>query len=92
MSLLTISTNMKILGYILGYVRKILKNLSCALCADALICKDNLIVYYLTLNRLKDKGDLIYPSEVVVKVIKMCESVFEGSICGDYYLRPGMSH
>ena len=66
-----------------------MKNLSYAVCADALICKGNLNVYYVTLTRLKDKVCLIYPSEDV-KVIKMCESVFKGSICGDYYLRPRM--
>ena len=59
-----------ILGYIGGYVvRKILKNLSCVVCAEALICKDDLNLYYLSLTRLKDNGDLIYPSDDVVKII-----------------------
>ena len=81
-----------ILGYIGGYVvRKIQKNLSCVVCADALICNDNLNAYYLSLTHLKDNGGLIYPSKDVIKVIRMCELVFKGSICGDDYLNPGMS-
>ena len=63
-----------ILGYIGGYVvRKILKNLSCVVCADALICNDNLNAYYLSLTHLKDNGGLIYPSKDEIKVIRMCE-------------------
>ena len=89
--LLTFLYKDAILGYIGGYVvRKILKNLSCVVCADALICNDNLNAYYLSLTHLKDNGYLIYPSKDV-KVIRMCELVFRGSICGYDYLNPGMS-
>ena len=62
-----------ILGYIGGYVvHKILKHLSCAVCADALICENDVNRYYFFLTHLKDNGGLDLP---VWRCTQSCQDV-----------------
>ena len=68
-----------IIGYIGGYiVRKMLKSISCSVCAAALIENNDTRGHYLSLTSLKDNGGLIFPSVDVFKVIKVCELIFKG--------------
>jgi hypothetical protein len=72
-----------ILAYIAGFVvRKVLKFISCKVCAEALLEKDNNNIYYLNLINVKNNGGLIVPSADVVKIVKKCESFFNAYITG----------
>ena len=71
--------------------KNLLKNLCCLVCADALIFKNDMRRYFLTLITVKDNGGLIYFSEDVIKIIIVTELVFKGTVCVDDYLNPGIS-
>ena len=73
---------LSILGYVGGYiVRKLLRNLSCERCADALVVKGNK-----TAMSAKDRGGLVFPSVDVFKIIRICELIFK--CCGDDFRNP----
>lgn len=72
-----------ILAYIGGFVvRKIIKSLSCQVCAEALLEKGNKNIYYLNLLNIKNNSELIVPSQDVVKIVKKCESYFNAYVTG----------
>ena len=72
-----------ILAYIGGFVvRRILKSLTCKVCAEALLEKGNKNIYYLSLINIKNNGELIVPSKDVMKIVKKCESFFNAYVTG----------
>ena len=72
-----------ILAYIGGFiVRRILKSINCKVCADALLEKHNMNVYYLSLTNIKDNGGLVKPSADVVKILRKCEAFFRAYVSG----------
>ena len=83
-----------ILGYVGGYiVRKLLRNLSCEGCADALVVKGNKTATsanYLSLALVKERGGLVFPSVDVFKIIRICEFIFK-CYCGDDFRNPKMA-
>ena len=69
-----------ILAYIGGFiVRRILKEISCKECAEALLERQNKNVYYLSLTNIKNSGGLIMPS---VEILKKCEAFFRAYVSG----------
>ena len=72
-----------IVAHIGGFVvRNILKSPHCALCAEALLGRDNHHELYLRLTKIKDNGGLMIPSDDVFKILKKCESFFVAYISG----------
>ena len=56
-------------------VRRILKEISCKECAEALLERQN----YLSLTNIKNSGGLIMPS---VEILKKCEAFFRAYVSG----------
>ena len=72
-----------ILAHIGGFVvRKLLKIISCKVCVEALLERENRNIYYLNLINIKDNGGLIVPSSDVVQIVKKCESYFNAYVTG----------
>ena len=80
------------LAYIGGFiVGKLLKSLSCGECSGALVTNDKTIGF-LSLVKFKDRGGLIYPSDDVLKILKVCEIVFRTNISGDNLKEPQIKY
>ena len=84
-----------ILGYIGGFfVRKMLPNLSCTVCAEALTAQTMshaAIPWCLSLIFIKNRGELISPSTDVMKILRVCEMVFKGYLSGSDFRNPKIS-
>ena len=66
-----------VIGYMGGYVvKQMLKDLSCSICAEALIDDGKLDSQYSHLIRIKNGGGLITPSKEVCRIIEVCEKFF----------------
>ena len=66
-----------VIGYMGGYVvRQLLKDLSCPVCAEALVDDGKLDSSYSHLVRIKNRGGLFTPSEEVCRVIEVCDKFF----------------
>ena len=71
------------IAYISGYiVRKLTSALECDICCDAMIESDKQ-KRHLSLIAIKDNGGLVYPSEDVVQVVRVCEKYFKLFVCGE---------
>ena len=73
------------LAYIGGFI--VGKSLSCEECSGALVT-NNKTIDFLSLVKFKDRGGLIYPSADVLKILKVCEIVFQTNISGDNFKEP----
>ena len=67
-----------IIGYISGYiVKKLLNNISCSECTDALIGQPE--TCFTQLIKTKDRIGLVTPSNDVCKIVEACEKFFRAA-------------
>ena len=78
------------IGYIGGFiVRSMLKHLSCKVCASALVQPARNVIHANSLLTLvKNNGGLYFPSDDVVKVLRICEFVFRSMVSGTDFRKP----
>ena len=70
------------LAYIGGYiVRSLSKVIDCQTCCNALLTKD-IRKHHLSLIALKDNGGLVYPSDDIISIVKVCETYFKTYVRG----------
>ena len=70
------------LAYIGGcLVRSLSKEIDCQTCCAALLTKDKRM-HHLSLIALKDNGGLVYPSDDIVRIVKVCEKYFKVYVRG----------
>ena len=80
------------LGYIGEYiVRKIMKDISCNVCADALVQSPNNLLIPHSLVTIKDNGGLFFLSMDVWKIIRLCEIAFRVYVSGCDFRKPTVS-
>ena len=76
-----------IIAYIGGYiVDKIEEKLSCSVCFEALLLRDDDILEYDDAS--KNRGGLTFPSNDVVRILKTCEQVFRCNVSGNDFSNP----
>ena len=78
-----------IIAYVGGYIiRSLMKSISCPTCYQAAVTnKKNVDLDHIFIS-MKDRGGLLYPSRDVLKILKICETVFKGYVSGDNFLEP----
>ena len=64
-----------------------MKNVNCDQCVNLLLSNDCLSNYH-SLIYAKDKGGLLYPSNNVLKILKVCEVAFKIFISGTNFNEP----